>query len=65
MQTITERFYLLSTYPQMGRARDDLGAGRRTYPVGKYVILYRVEGVDVLILRVAHSRCDLDALFRD
>jgi toxin ParE1/3/4 len=64
IDTITERFYLLAAHPEAGRARDDLGAGRRTFPVENYVILYRVRGRSVLILRVAHSRRDLNTLFR-
>jgi len=35
ISAITERFYLLSEYPFLGRARDaDLGGGRRSYAVG-------------------------------
>jgi plasmid stabilization system protein ParE len=64
IDTIIERFDLLGNYPEAGLARDDLGKGRRTFPVGNYVILYRVRGKDVLILRVAHSKRDLDTLFR-
>jgi toxin ParE1/3/4 len=64
IDAITERFDLLANHPEIGRARDDLGTGRRTFPVENYVILYRVRGADVLILRVAHSRRDLDVLFR-
>jgi toxin ParE1/3/4 len=64
IDAITERFELLASHPEIGRARDDLGAGRRTFPVENYVILYRVQGADVLIPRVAHSRRDLDTLFR-
>ena len=60
----TERFELLGDHPERGRDRSDLGQGRRTFPVDNYVILYRVRGKDVLILRVAHSKRDLDALFR-
>jgi plasmid stabilization system protein ParE len=29
--------------------------------VGNYLLLYRVEGDDILILRVLHGRCDLAA----
>jgi plasmid stabilization system protein ParE len=51
--------------PCAGRARDaDLGPGRRSFPADRYIIVYRVAGQDVLILRVAHSRRDIDALFR-
>lgn len=64
VDAIAERFELLADHPEIGRARDDLGRGRRTFPVDTYVILYRVRGEDVLILRVAHSKRDLDTLFR-
>jgi toxin ParE1/3/4 len=60
---LTERFFLLAAHPQAGRARDDdLGPGRRSFPVGRYVIVYTITGEDVLILRVAHGRQDLQAL---
>ena len=61
---ITERFYLLSEYPYLGRSREsDLGEGRRSHVVGEYVIIYRVDDGDVSILRVAHGRRDIEALF--
>jgi toxin ParE1/3/4 len=61
---ITQRFYLLGEYPYLGRARDhDLGPGRRSHAVGEYIIIYRVEDVDALILRVVHGRRELEALF--
>lgn len=37
--------------------------GYRSFPVGEYVIVYAVEAEDVLILRVAHGRRDIEALF--
>jgi toxin ParE1/3/4 len=36
--SITERFYLLSENPYIGRSRDDLRPGLRSFSVGKYVI---------------------------
>lgn len=65
IDSITERFYLLSSYPHVGRRRDDdLRPGLRTFPVGEYVIVYRVEQNDVLILHVFRGRRDIDALLR-
>ncbi|HRQ79515.1 MAG TPA: type II toxin-antitoxin system RelE/ParE family toxin [Azospirillaceae bacterium] len=65
IDVIVERFHLLAGFPHLGRARDeDLGRGRRTYPVGPYVIVYAVRGADVHILRVAHGKRDLHALMR-
>jgi len=64
IQSITERFLLLANHPHVGRSRDgDLGSGRRSYPVDRYVIVYRVQGADVWILRVAHGSRDIEALF--
>ena len=64
--TITQRFLLLSRYPLLGRARDeDLGQGRRSYPVRPYVIIYRLDGDDVLILRVPRGSRELEALLYD
>ena len=52
IDAITERFYLFSQYPRMGRARDDLRSGLRSFAVGQYVIVYTVEDEDVQILHV-------------
>jgi toxin ParE1/3/4 len=64
IDAITGRFFLLANFPYVGRARDeDFGAGSRSARVGEYVIVYCVDGQDVLILRVVHGRRDLEALF--
>jgi toxin ParE1/3/4 len=44
IDSITERYYLLACHPHIGRHRDeDLRPGLRSFPVGEYVIVYRVE----------------------
>ncbi len=63
--SLTDRFFLLTKHPYLGRPRDyDLGAGRRSYPVDRHVIVYRIEGQNVLILRVIHGSRDIQAMFR-
>ena len=65
VDSITDRFLLLASNPNIGRARDeDLRPGLRTFPVGQYVIVYRIEEEDVLILRVLRGSRDILALFR-
>ena len=59
---LTGVFLLLAAHPFAGRERDDLREGYRSYPVGSYVIFYRVEARNVRILRVLHGSRDLDAL---
>ncbi|MGC2162763.1 MAG: type II toxin-antitoxin system RelE/ParE family toxin [Silvibacterium sp.] len=64
ISSMVSRFLLLANYPYLGRARDeDFGFPSRSFTVGEYVILYCIEGKDVLILRVVHGRRDLEALF--
>src|SRR5438876_102834 len=65
IETISERFLLLGAYPRIGRRRDDLRPGLRAFPVGDYLVLYRVEGNDVLIQRVVRSSRDIEALLRE
>jgi toxin ParE1/3/4 len=60
---ITGRFVPLANMPYLGRPRDDFGHGLRSFPVGEYIIVYSVQGEDVLILRVVHGRRRLEALF--
>jgi len=65
VNSITDRFFLLATYPHLGRRRDeDLRPGLRSLPVGEYVIIYRVEAEDVLVLHVIRGSRDIPAFFR-
>lgn len=64
IDSITDRFFLLASHPYVGRRRDDdLQQGLRSFPVGEYVIIYRIEDEDVLILHVAHGRRNIEELF--
>ena len=60
---ITNRFYLLTQWPLIGRKRDDLRRGLRSLAVGNYLIFYRVYRTSVLIERVLHARRDVRALW--
>ncbi len=65
IDSITDRFIFLAGFPYLGRSRDeDFGVGCRSFSVGEYVIVYCLKAEDVLILRVAHGRRDIEALFR-
>ena len=62
IDSIAERFLLLASHPHIGRSRSDLRPGLRSFAVGAYVIVYRVDGADVLVLRVLRGSRDLPAL---
>lgn len=66
IDSITDRFFFLAGFPYLGRSRDkEFGVGCRSFSVGEYVIVYCLEVKDVLILRVAHGRRDIETLFQD
>jgi toxin ParE1/3/4 len=65
IESITERFDLLSSNPDIGRRRDeDLRPGLRSFSVGQYVIVYRIENGDVVILYELHVSRDIESFFR-
>ncbi len=65
VDSITQRFFLLATYPHIGRRRDwDLRVGLRSFPVGRFVIIYRAEDGDGLILRVFQGNRDIEGLLQ-
>lgn len=63
MNAITERFFMLARRPHVGRPRDDgLRTGLRSFLVGRYIIIYRVEDDDVLILHAIAADRDIEPL---
>jgi toxin ParE1/3/4 len=58
-----EKSQALARNPKMGRAREDVAAGVRHFPVGKYLILYRELGDGVEVVRYVHGMRRLPDLF--
>jgi toxin ParE1/3/4 len=57
---------MISRYPHIGRRRDDdLRPGLRSFPIGDYIILYRTEDTEVLVLRVVRGSRYIEALLQD
>jgi toxin ParE1/3/4 len=65
IDTITERFYVLSEHPYLGRSRSELRPALRSYPVRNFLIFYRVDEGDVVIIRILHGSRDVAAALRD
>lgn len=65
IHSIADRFALLARHPHLGRRRDEeLRPGLRSFAVGDYVIVYRMEGADVFITHVVRGSRGIDALLR-
>jgi toxin ParE1/3/4 len=56
---LTHHFRLLGENPYLGRRREELRRGYRGFPVGQYVIFYRVAEPGVRIVRILHGRRDV------
>lgn len=55
---------LLCEHPLAGRARDELGAGLRSWPVGDYLVIYRPDPGQTIIVRIVWGGRNLPDLFR-
>jgi toxin ParE1/3/4 len=66
IDALVERCWMLGRQPQIGRPRDqDLRPGLRSFPVGEYVIVYRLEGREVLVLHGVRGSRDVLKLLGD
>jgi toxin ParE1/3/4 len=63
MDLLTHYFELLGANPRAGRRREELRCGYRSFPVGQYLIFYRIMEPGVCIMHVVHGRRDIEALF--
>jgi plasmid stabilization system protein ParE len=64
MERFETAFQLLARFPRKGHKRDDVHTSEPVlfWPVGSYVMVYRPEPKQVLIVRVFHGARDLDGL---
>jgi toxin ParE1/3/4 len=63
LDTIEAACRLVAEYPSVGRARDEIDEGVRSFPVGAYVLFYYVDAEVVGIARILHARRDIAAAF--
>ncbi len=52
----------LAPHPEAGRRRDELALAFRSFPVGDYVIFYRIAADGIEIARILHGSRDFTAL---
>lgn len=60
---IGKKLELLARLPRMGRRRDELAPGLRSFPVGDYLIFYKPLEDGIVVVRVLSGFRDIDALF--
>lgn len=60
LATIDSKLRLLAHQPHIGRAREELLPGLRSFPVGRYVVFYLPAEGGIDVVRVLHSARDID-----
>ena len=62
IDALSDRCQALALNPHMGRRRDELRPGLRSFSHGRYVIFYRIGDPEVQIVRVLEGERDLPAV---
>jgi toxin ParE1/3/4 len=63
LEQLDEQFQRLAAHPLMGRAREELAGGMRSFPFARYVIFYAPVDGGIDVVRVLHSARDIDEQF--
>jgi toxin ParE1/3/4 len=56
---LSHHFGVLSEFPEAGRRRDEVRPGYRSFPVGEYLIFYRIGKPGMRIMHIVHGMRDL------
>jgi plasmid stabilization system protein ParE len=60
LDRLNESMIKLTEMPKMGVERSKLIKGLRSYPVGKYILYYRIKENDLEVVRVLSSSRDIE-----
>ncbi len=63
IESIYEHCHLLCSSPDMGRMREELLPGLRSFPLKRYIIFYRVVPDCLEVIRVLSGYRDMESLF--
>ena len=63
LDEIEETSHRLAQFTNMGRNRDELHPGLKSFPLGKYLIFYLPISNGLEIVRVLHGMRDIDTFF--
>ena len=62
LDRLNEAMIKLTEMPKMGVERSELIKGLRIYPLGKYILYYRIKDNDLEVVRVLSSSRDIDSI---
>lgn len=60
-----DKLRMLAENPALGRSRDELAPGVRSFAVGNYLLFYRAAPEVVELVRILHGARDLRRIFKE
>jgi toxin ParE1/3/4 len=64
LRRIDEKLSLYAENPRMGTTREHWSPGLRSFPVGRYVVFYRIVAEGIEVVRALHGMRDLPSLLK-
>lgn len=61
LQGLFDCFEELAANPRLGRQRDDVKAGYRSFPQGRHVVFYVIVPAGIEVIGIVHQGADVDA----
>jgi toxin ParE1/3/4 len=65
LDNIDEKVKLIAESPYIGREREELAPGIRSFPAGRYLIFYSPIAGGMEIVRVLHGSRDVDTIISE
>ena len=53
----------LASNPQMGRQREEVLPGMRSFPQGRHIVFYEIDDLGIEIVGIVHQSADVDTYF--
>lgn len=63
LASIMDRFQWLADNPLLGRSREEIGVGYRSFRQGSHIVFYVVEPDEIHIIGIPHMSRDVDKFF--
>ncbi|MBL8793009.1 MAG: type II toxin-antitoxin system RelE/ParE family toxin [Planctomycetia bacterium] len=65
LDKIMDKLKFHAQFPGMGRRRDDLAPGLRSFVISPYVIFYLPADDGIVVVRVLHGSRDIDSIMKE
>ena len=62
---ITAKFDTLLSFPEVGKSREDLAVGLRSFPFKRFIIFYRLIADGIEIFRILHGKQNIESILSE